>query len=30
MGVVAQGGTIKSGDSIRVVYPEQQQALGPV
>jgi MOSC domain-containing protein YiiM len=30
MGVVAQGGTISSGTSIRVVYPEQRLALGPV
>jgi MOSC domain-containing protein YiiM len=30
MGVVAQGGTIKSGDVIRVVYPEVRYALGPV
>lgn len=30
MGVVAQSGTIKTGDPIRIVYPEQAQALGPV
>ncbi|KIW01713.1 uncharacterized protein PV09_06890 [Verruconis gallopava] len=30
MGVVAQGGAIKTGDSIRVVYPEQRYGLAPV
>jgi len=30
MGVVAQGGTVRSGASIRVVYPEDQYALSAV
>jgi len=30
MGVVAQGGKVASGASIRVVYPDERNALGPV